>query len=172
MSPNYTELALRHFREAFKLDPEHKECKTDYKQAKKLSKILEKIEGVMGKEVEGKGRQGKLDRDEQYEEARTHLADAVALSPPAVYRASLYRDLCICHTKLKRPEDALEACQTHTQHDSGSMASKMLWADALTLNERFEEAIETYKAVLEADEHNREAAKGIEQAHHARRKPR
>ena len=29
-----TELALRHFREALKLDPEHKACKEDYKQAK------------------------------------------------------------------------------------------------------------------------------------------
>lgn len=29
-----TELALRHFREALKLDPEHKECKADYKQVR------------------------------------------------------------------------------------------------------------------------------------------
>ena len=62
----------------------------------------------MGKEVEGKGRQGKLERDEQYEEARALLAEALELGPPSVYRASLYRDLCICQTKLKRPEDAFE----------------------------------------------------------------
>ena len=30
--------------EALKLDPEHKACKADYKQAKKLGKLLEKIE--------------------------------------------------------------------------------------------------------------------------------
>ena len=46
-----TELALRHFREALKLDPEHEACKADYKQAKKLGKLLEKIEAVLGKEV-------------------------------------------------------------------------------------------------------------------------
>ena len=57
-----TELALRHFREALKLDPEHQDCKTDYKQAKKLSKILEKIEAVMGKDIEGKGRAKSLER--------------------------------------------------------------------------------------------------------------
>ena len=34
-----TELALRHFREALKLDPEHKACKEDYKQAKTLRKL-------------------------------------------------------------------------------------------------------------------------------------
>jgi len=159
-----TELALRHFREALKLDPEHKECKDEYKQAKKLSKVLDKIEGVMGKEVEGKGRQGKLDRDEQYEEARGHLTDAIALAPPAVYRASLYRDLCICHTKLKRPEDALDVCGTHTKHDSGSIASKLLWAEALLLNEKFTEGIDVYNEVLEADEHSQEARKGLDQA--------
>ena len=76
-----TELALRHFREALKLDPEHKACKADYKQAKKLSKLLEKIEGVMGKEVEGKGRLGKMDRDEQYEEARTLRASWLTMPP-------------------------------------------------------------------------------------------
>ena len=65
-----TELALRHFREALKLDPEHA-CKADYKQAKKLQKIMEKIEGVMGKEVEGKGRMKSLERDEQCATATT-----------------------------------------------------------------------------------------------------
>jgi len=159
-----TELALRHFREALKLDPEHRECKDMYKQAKKLSKILEKIEGVMGKEVEGKGRQGKLERDEQFEEARGYLEDAAKLAPPAVYRASVYRDLCICHTKLKRPEDALSVCETHTSHDGGSIASKLLWGDALLLNERYEDAIDVYHKLIEADEHSQEARKGLDQA--------
>ena len=68
-----TELALRHFREALKLDPEHKQSKDDYKQAKKLAKLMEKIEAVLGKDVEGKGRQKQLERDEQYEEARQLL---------------------------------------------------------------------------------------------------
>ena len=49
-----------------KLDPEHVKCKADYKQAKKLAKVLEKIEGVMGKDIEGKGRQKQLEREEQY----------------------------------------------------------------------------------------------------------
>ena len=42
---------LREWRQALKLDPEHKACKADYKQAKKLSKIMVKIEEIMGKEV-------------------------------------------------------------------------------------------------------------------------
>ena len=35
----------------------------------------------MGKEVEGKGRQGKMDRDEQYEEARELLSGALDPNP-------------------------------------------------------------------------------------------
>jgi len=39
----------------------------EYKQAKKLEKLLAKLEGVMGKEVEGKGRMKELERDDQFE---------------------------------------------------------------------------------------------------------
>ena len=136
-----TELALRHFREALKLDPEHTACKKDYKQAKKLAKMMEKIEGVLGKDIEGKGRQKQLEREEQYEEARVLLEDVLALSPPAVYRSSLYRDLCICSTKTRRNEEALKHCTRHESHDSGSMPAKVLLAEALLLNEKYEEAI-------------------------------
>jgi len=159
-----TELALRHFREALKLDPEHQECKADYKQAKKLQKLLDKIEGVMGKEVEGKGRQKQLEREDQYEEARTLLTQALELLPPSVYRASLYRDLCICNTKMRRPEDALKVCQKHSEHDSESAASNLLLAEAKLLNEHFEDAIALYRKVLEQDENSKEARSGLQQA--------
>lgn len=125
-----TELALRHFREALKLDPEHGACKADYKQAKKLEKLLGKLEGVMGKEVEGKGRMKQLERDDQFEEARGLIEDSLALSPPAVYRASLYRDLCICCTKLRLKDESLSACKEHHALDSGSAASRTLLAEA------------------------------------------
>lgn len=159
-----TELALRHFREALKLDPEHQECKADYKQAKKLTKLLDKIEGVMGKEVEGKGRQKQLQREDQYEEARTLLSQALDLLPPSVYRASLYRDLCICNTKMRRQEDALKVCQKHREHDSESAASNLLLAEAKLLNELFEEAIDLFRKVLEQDENSKEARNGLQQA--------
>jgi len=159
-----TELALRHFREALKLDPEHKACKADYKQAKKLAKLLDNVEGIMGKEVEGKGRQKQLEKDEQYEEARALLAAALEIGPPSVYRASLYRDLCICNTKMRRQEDALEVCTRHHEHDSESGSSSLLLAEALLLNEQFEAAIALYRKIIEADEHSQEARKGLEQA--------
>jgi len=159
-----TELALRHFREALKLDPEHRECKADYKQAKKLTKLLDKIEGVMGKEVEGKGRQKQLEREDQYEEARTLLSQALELLPPSVYRASLYRDLCICNTKMRRQEDALKVCEKHQLHDSESAAATLLLAEAKLLNELYEEAVALFRKVLEADEHSKEARQGLQQA--------
>uniref|UniRef100_A0A7S2JDY8 J domain-containing protein n=1 Tax=Haptolina brevifila TaxID=156173 RepID=A0A7S2JDY8_9EUKA len=159
-----TELALRHFREGLKLDPEHKKCKADYKQAKKLAKVMEKIDAIMGKEVEGKGRLKALEREEQYEDARVLLDEALAIGPPAVYRATLYRDLCICNTKLRRQEDAISMCAMHTKHDSGSIDSKLLNADALLLNEQFEEAMAEYRKVIEMDEHSKPAREGLQQA--------
>ena len=159
-----TELALRHFREALKLDPEHSKCKADYKQAKKLAKVMEKIEAIMGKDIEGKGRMKQLKRDEQYEEARVLLDEALALAPPNVYRSTLYRDLCTCNIKLRRREDALSVCTQHTSHDSGSMASMLLHAEALLLNDQFEAAMKEHRKVLEMDEHSQEARKGLEQA--------
>jgi len=158
-----TELALRHFREALKLDPEHKKCKSDYKQAKKLAKVMEKIDAIMGKEVEGKGRQKAMERVEQYEDARVLLDEALAIGPPSVYRATLYRDLCICNTKLRRQEDALKMCAQHASHD-GSLESKLLHAEALLLSEQFEEAIAEYRKVIEMDEHSQAAREGLQQA--------
>ena len=158
-----TELALRHFREALKLDPEHS-CKADYKQAKKLEKILGKLEGVMGQEVEGKGRMKALERDDQYEEARLLIEDALAISPPAVYRASLYRDLCICSTKLRLRDAGLAACERHHSLDSASASSKLLLAEANLLAERFEVALAIYRKMLEEDQHSQEAREGLQRA--------
>jgi len=159
-----TELALRHFREALKLDPEHGACKADYKQAKKLEKLLGKLEGVMGKEVEGKGRMKQLERDDQFEEARGLIEDSLALSPPAVYRASLYRDLCICCTKLRLKDESLSACKEHHALDSGSAASRTLLAEASLLAERYEDAIGIYRKLAEEDEHSKEAREGLQRA--------
>ena len=82
----------------------------------------------------------------------------------SVYKATLLRDLCTCHTRLNEAERAHEVCGKHTQHDSGSAASKLLWAEALVLNALYEEAIGVYTAVVEADEHSQEARKGLDQA--------
>ena len=66
-----------------------------------------------------------LERDEQYEEARELLEQALSLGPPSVYRATLYRDLCTCNTKLKRQEDALKLCKQHNSHDSGAHRTRV-----------------------------------------------
>ena len=66
-------------------------------------------------------RQKQLERDDQYEEARALLTDALALYPPSVYRAGLYRDLCICNTKLRMQEEAAKACEQHFSVDSLSL---------------------------------------------------
>ena len=90
-----------------------------------------------------------------------------------MYRATLYRDLCICHTKTRRQEDALKLCTKHTEHDSGSMASKLLYAEALLLNERFEEAMAEYRKVtltltLTFEEAMAEYRKVLEMDEHSR----
>ena len=153
-----TELALRHFREALKLDPEHTATKREYKQAKKLAKLMEKIEAVLGKDVEGKGRQKQLEREEQYEEA-TLLEDA--LGDHAARRLPLEPLPRPVHLldEDARKEEALKHCTKHESHDSGSMASKILHAEALLLNEQYEEAIAEYKKVLEMDEHSKEGGR-------------
>lgn len=159
-----TELALRQFREALKWDPEHQACKSDYKQVKKLAKLLTKLEEVMGKEVEGKGRMKQLERDDQYEAARVLIEDALALSPPAVYRASLYRDLCICCTKLRLSTEGLVSCTEHHRLDSSSSSSKLLLAEAHLLAEEYDAAIGIYQDVLKEDHHSKEARGGLQKA--------
>ena len=84
------------------------------------------------------------------------LADALDLTPPAVYRSSLYRDLCICNTKTRKQEEAMSMCKKHNDHEGGSLSSRVLFAEALLLNEAYEEAIAEYKKVAQGGAHTLE----------------
>ena len=46
----------------------------------------------------------------------------------------------MCNTKTRRVEDALKHCTQHNSHESGSISSKILLAEAQLLNEKYEEA--------------------------------
>lgn len=110
------ELALRHYREALRLDPDHKEAKADHKKLKKLQKAMAEAEAKLPKSVEG-GRKVQLEQRENAETALKYLEDALAVAPPAVYRAELYANLCKCHTTLKEAQKALSSCAEHKKLD-------------------------------------------------------
>lgn len=73
------------------------------------------------RDVEG-GRKVQLEQRENAELALQSIEAALAVSPPAVYRAELYANLCKCHTTLKSGEAALKSCAEHKRLDSACAA--------------------------------------------------
>jgi hypothetical protein len=70
-------------------------------------------------DVEG-GRRVQLEQRENAEVALKYLDEALAVAPPAVYRAELYAHLCKCHTTLKSAEKALGSCAEHKRLDGNT----------------------------------------------------
>lgn len=154
------ELALRHYREALRLDPDHAASKADHKKLKKLQKAMAEAEAKLPRTVEG-GRKVQLEQRDNALLALQALDAALAVAPPAVYRAELYAHLCRCHTTLKKSEDALASCAEHMRLDGGSAGSRLFMAEAHLLSDQLELARAQYAAIVEADQNSRQAREGI-----------
>ncbi|KAJ1640421.1 hypothetical protein T492DRAFT_929958 [Pavlovales sp. CCMP2436] len=118
------ELAIRHYREALRSDPDHKASKADYKKLKKLQRAMAEAESKLPRTVEG-GRKVQLEQRENAETALKYLDEALAVAPPAVYRAELFAHLCKCHTTLKNGDKATHSCAEHKRLD-GSREGRQL----------------------------------------------
>jgi len=94
---NDNELAMRHFREALKFDPEHKEIKKEYRKLKNLEKRSSKA-----KEAAEKG---------QWAEAVESYTAALEVFPELeLPNLQFHKALCKAYMKLRKPTEAVAAC--------------------------------------------------------------
>lgn len=129
------DLAVKHFREGLKLDPEHKGCKEGHKFVKSIEKKKKKGDDAF--------ESGKL------QEAIDFWWQAIQIDVEhiAFFRPTLLK-IAKAHTGLGEHDKAIEEAQKHVD----SMETlEGLWAlaDAMTGAEKFDEAVRTFQRAEE-----------------------
>ena len=129
------DVAIQHFREALKLDPEHKGCKEGHKFVKKIEKKRKKADEA----YEG----GK------YEDAIELFTAAINIDPThrAFARVTILK-IIKAHSKLGQHDKAIEEAQKLVEEQD---SLEHLWAlgDAFTAAERYDEALRTFQKAAE-----------------------
>jgi len=134
---NEHDLAIKHFREGLKLDPEHKGCKEGHKLVKKIDK--KKKKGDVAFEAKN------------YEEAIEHYNGAIDIEPDHTNFEQQVNFLIIqAYSKNKQHEKAIKLAREVLYEDEENV--EVLWAlgDALTDAEKFDEALRIFRDALEA----------------------
>lgn len=146
------EQAVQHFRQALHSDPEHKAIKVEYRQAKKLMKLMKSII----KDMES-GR---------YDYAADTIAKALKVDPS---NTALIKDLsfrlCESHMHLDVAATEFEAsCARAVDLNPENALAYAHLGEALKLLEKYEEAVRYYEKAHELDQGNEEIRAGLRKA--------
>lgn len=134
---NEHEMAIRHFREGLKLDPEHKGCKEGHKLVKKIDK--KKKKGDVAFEAK------------KFEEAIEHYKGAIAIEPDHVNFIRPTNLLIIkTYSKNKQHSKAIEMAREIVEENDQAMDALWALGDALTDAEKFDDALRAFRDALEA----------------------
>lgn len=129
------DMAVKHFREGLKLDPEHKGCKEGHKLVKKVDKKKKKGDEAFAQR--------------NFEEAVRYYRDAMAIEPThANFNRPTQMLVIQAYTKMGQHDEAQTLAQALVDEEETLDA---LWAmaDVLTAAEKFEEAVRTFQRAVE-----------------------
>jgi len=134
---NDHDMAIKHFREGLKLDPEHKGCKEGHKLVKKIDK--KKKKGDVAFEAK------------KFEEAIEHYEGAIAIEPDHVNFERPTNFLIVqAYSKNKQHSKAIKMAREIVDEDDEAMDALWVLGDALTDAEKFDEALRIFRDALEA----------------------
>jgi len=144
-------MAMTHFREGLKTDPDHAGCKTWYHRVKELLK------------VEGNADDALQQRD--FSGAITHLRVLQQLDPNHMaFIKSVLSRMAKAHIGLKDYPAALQACGQAVNIDDNFLEGHMRCGEAHMGAENWDEAVRSYRRAHEIDQGNREAGEGLQRA--------
>ncbi|KAI1899010.1 hypothetical protein AGOR_G00078280 [Albula goreensis] len=145
------EMSLNEVRECLKLDPDHKLCFSHYKQVKKLNKQIGSAEELIQQQRYG-------DAVSKYE--------AVMKTEPHVshYTRHAQERICHCLSQDKQATEAIAVCSKVLKSDPHNVNALKDRAEALMLDEQYEEAIKDYETAREHSENDRQIKEGLERA--------
>lgn len=133
------EQSLEEIRDCLKLDPDHKECYSHYKNVKKLFKTVESGKKFMA--------------EERWDDAIGKFKKALQ-QEPRIPAFNLEMKLKICESSVKKssPVEALAACKDVLNYESSNIPALILLSEAYTLNSQYQEAIDTLQDANKIDE--------------------
>ncbi|KAG7503529.1 dnaJ-like subfamily C member 3 [Solea senegalensis] len=145
------EMSLNEVRECLKLDPDHKECYSHYKQVKKLNKQIQSAEALI--------------QEQRYEEAVSKY-ETVMKTEPNVQHFSLRSKERICHalSRGQQSSRAVSVCSEVLESDPENVNVLKDRADAHIQEEQYEEAIKDYETAAKHSENDRQIKEGLEKA--------
>ncbi|XP_067371750.1 dnaJ homolog subfamily C member 3a isoform X1 [Channa argus] len=145
------EMSLNEVRECLKLDPDHKQCYSHYKQVKKLNKQIQSAEELI--------------QEQRYEDAVSKY-EAVIKTEPNVHLFSLLAKERICHalTQGQQASRAISVCSEVLQSDPENVDVLKDRAEAYIQDEQYEEAIKDYETAAKHSENDRQIKEGLERA--------
>uniref|UniRef100_A0AAV2JX07 DnaJ homolog subfamily C member 3 n=1 Tax=Knipowitschia caucasica TaxID=637954 RepID=A0AAV2JX07_KNICA len=145
------ELSLNEVRECLKLDPDHKQCYSHYKQVKKLNKQIQSAEEFL--------------QEQRYEEAIDKY-EAVMKTEPNVRHFTLLAKQRICHALVQSQQSdrAVAVCTEVLQSEPENVDVLKDRAEANLLVEDYEQAVKDYESAAKLNENDREIKEGLEKA--------
>eukprot|EP00586_Coscinodiscus_wailesii_P001114 CAMPEP_0172482058 /NCGR_PEP_ID=MMETSP1066-20121228/8338_1 /TAXON_ID=671091 /ORGANISM="Coscinodiscus wailesii, Strain CCMP2513" /LENGTH=506 /DNA_ID=CAMNT_0013244929 /DNA_START=213 /DNA_END=1733 /DNA_ORIENTATION=+ len=150
------DMAINHYREALKSDPEHKGCKAGHKKVKALVKKVKKAEEAMSAG--------------NYEEALSKWQQAIVLDDSlTVFNHPTLLKISECYSKLGKHNDAIATVRKYMAVSGDTIQGNVALGDALMESEQYEEAVRTYRQAFEdapegEDKHIREKLQKAETA--------
>merc|ERR1712025_61189 len=133
---NEHDLAIKHFREGLKLDPEHKGCKEGHKLVKKIDKKKKKGDVAM--------------EAKKYEEAIEHYKGAIEIEPDHENFQQMVNYLIIkAYSKSQQHEKAIKLAKEVQYEDDENVEAMWVLGDALTDAEKYDEALRVFRDALE-----------------------
>ncbi|KAM6985555.1 dnaJ homolog subfamily C [Aplochiton taeniatus] len=145
------EMSLNEVRECLKLDPDHKQCYSQYKQVKKLNKQIQSAEELI--------------QEERYAEAVSKY-ETVMKTEPNVHQYSLLAKerMCHCLAQDQQTSRALSVCSEVIQSDPENVNALKGRAEAYIQDEQYEEAVKDYETAGQHSENDRQVKEGLERA--------
>uniref|UniRef100_A0A7N5ZYB0 DnaJ homolog subfamily C member 3 n=1 Tax=Anabas testudineus TaxID=64144 RepID=A0A7N5ZYB0_ANATE len=143
------EMSLNEVRECLKLDPDHKQCYSHYKQVKKLNKQIQSAEELI--------------QEQRYAVSKY---EAVMKTEPNVHHFTLLAKERICHAlaQSQQASRAISVCSEVLQSNPENVNVLKDRAEAYIQEEQYEEAIKDYETAAKHSENDRQIKEGLERA--------
>uniref|UniRef100_A0AAY5EP74 DnaJ homolog subfamily C member 3 n=1 Tax=Electrophorus electricus TaxID=8005 RepID=A0AAY5EP74_ELEEL len=145
------EMSLSEVRECLKLDPDHKQCFSHYKQVKKLNKQIMSAEELI--------------QQQRYGDAVSKYEAVMKTEPDVPQYTFLAKErICHCLSKDQQGAKAIPVCSEVLQSDPQNGNVLKDRAEAYLQDEQYEEAIKGFESAKEFSENDREVIEGLERA--------
>ncbi|XP_063809098.1 dnaJ homolog subfamily C member 3 isoform X2 [Pseudophryne corroboree] len=145
------EMSLSEIRECLKLDPDHKECFSHYKQVKKLNKQIQSAEELI--------------QEGRYEDAVSKYGGVLITEPNVPYYSLLVQERrCHCYSKNQQSTEAIKECTEFLEKETDNVNALKDRAEAYIQEEMYEEAIRDYETAQQHSDNDKQIKEGIEKA--------